>query len=252
VPDFTTILLPLLVFLVAILYSSVGFGGASSYLAVMSLFEVAPAVSATIALCLNILVAGIAFANYFRYGYLRVKLLWPFLVTSIPAAFIGGALNVSTPLYQLFLHAVLLYLALRILFFPKPEAKPDQEYTHPPLWLALVLGSLLGLVSGIVGIGGGIFLSPLIILAGWGSAKQAAACSAAFIVLNSISGLVGRLSGGTFFFGSLGWVLLPVGVAGGLIGSYLGARYLPGKNVQRLLAVILLIVILRYGIGLIG
>ena len=242
----------LVVFSVAVIYSSIGFGGASSYLAVMSLFNVVPASSATIALCLNILVAGIAFINYLRYGHLQVKLLVPFLVTSIPAAFVGGALKISFSLYQFLLHAVLLYVALRMLFFPKPEPRPEQAYNHLPIRLALMLGILLGLVSGIIGIGGGIFLSPLIILAGWGNAKQAAAVSAAFIVLNSISGLIGRLTGGTFMFGSLGWSLLPVGVVGGLIGSYLGARYLPGKNVQRILAVILLSVVLRYVIGLIG
>jgi uncharacterized membrane protein YfcA len=250
--DLRTILLPTLVFLVAILYSSVGFGGASSYLAVMSFFDVDPAVSATIALCLNILVAGIAFTNYALSGFLKLKVLLPFLLTSVPAAFVGGAVKIDLSVYQFLLHLVLLLVGLRIMFFPKPEAKPDQNNKHPPLGLALVLGILLGLVSGIVGIGGGIFLSPLIILAGWGSTKQAAACSAAFIVLNSISGLVGRVSGGTFVFSSFGWVLLPVGFVGGLIGSYLGARHLPVKKLQRFLAAILMIVVLRYGIGLIG
>ena len=249
--DLRTILLPALVFLVAILYSSVGFGGASSYLAVMSLFDVDPAVSSTIALCLNVLVAGIAFTNYSLSGFLKLNILLPFLLTSVPAAFIGGVVKINLSIYQFLLHLVLLLVAFRMMFFPKPEAKLDQPLKPPPLGLALVLGILLGLISGIVGIGGGIFLSPLIILAGWGSSKQAAASSAAFIVLNSISGLVGRVSGGSFVFSSFGWVLLPIGVAGGMIGSLLGARYLPGKNLQRFLAAILMIVVLRYGIGLI-
>jgi hypothetical protein len=245
------ILLPILVFLVAILYSSVGFGGATSYLAMMSLFEVSPALASTIALCLNILVASIAFGNYSLSGHLKISLLWPFLITSVPAAFLGGVLRINLSVYQFLLHLVLFFVALRILFFPKPDVRADHPPQPPKLGVALIFGILLGLVSGIVGIGGGVFLSPLIILAGWGSAKQAAASSAAFIVLNSISGLAGRISSGTFMFDSLGWVLLPVGVVGGLIGGYFGSRHLVGKNLQRFLASILLIVVLRYAIGLI-
>lgn len=246
-----TILLPILVFLVAILYSSVGFGGATSYLAMMSLFEVNPALASTIALCLNILVASIAFGNYSLSGHLKISLLWPFLITSVPAAYLGGVLKINFSVYQFLLHLVLFFVALRILFFPKPDVRADHPPQPPKLVVALIFGILLGLVSGIVGIGGGVFLSPLIFLAGWGSAKQAAASSAAFIVLNSISGLAGRVTSGAFVFDSLGWILLPVGVVGGLIGGYFGSRHLVSKNLQRFLASILLIVVLRYVIGLI-
>ena len=234
-----------LVLIASLLYSSVGFGGASSYLAAMSLFAVSPNFSATIALCLNILVAGIAFANYFRHGHLRPHLLWPFLITSIPAAFVGGALKVEQSTYQLLLNVVLLFVAMRLLFYPKAETPAGQKFVRPGWVVALSVGALIGIVSGIVGIGGGIFLSPIIVLSGWGNAKHAAASSAAFIVLNSISGLIGRAWGGTFTFGVLGAILIPIGVIGGLVGSLWGARYLPNRSLQRVLAVVLLIIISR-------
>jgi hypothetical protein len=161
-----------MVFLIAPLYSSIGFGGASSYLAVMSLFDVPPMISATIALSLNILVAGIGFINYNGEGYFRPRLLWPFLVTSIPAAFLGGALRVSAPLYKFLLNAVLIYVAIRLIWASKSGALKPIRSTQPKIWLALFASVVLGLVSGIVGVGGGIFLSPLIVLAGWGMPKK--------------------------------------------------------------------------------
>ena len=237
-----------LAFCVAFLYSSVGFGGASGYLAVMSLFNITARVASTTALVLNVCVAGVAFANYYRHGYLRWRLLWPFLITSIPAAFVGGALPVKQLTYQMLLNGILLFAGLRLLLLAQPQVEPEVE-VRPPLWLMLFIGLVLGLISGIVGIGGGIFLSPLIVLARWGTAKLAAACAAGFIVLNSVSGLVGRASGGMLDLGSLGVILIPIGFIGGLLGSYLGAHYLGGRGVQRLLGIILLIVALRFWLG---
>lgn len=234
-----------LVFLVAVLYSSIGFGGASSYLAVMSLFNVTPAFASTIALTLNILVAGIAFLNYYRRKFFRWDLLWQFLVTSIPAAFLGGMIKLSPSLYALLLDGVLLYVALRLFLMPSTTHSEDESFQSPKTIIALAAGAILGLMSGMIGIGGGIFLSPLIILAKWGTAKQAAAVSAAFIVINSLSGLIGRALSGSLDYGTYGIIFVAVGIVGGYLGSYWGSKRLSSRGVQILLGVVLLVVVGR-------
>ena len=234
------------------LYSSVGLGGASSYLVVMSYFAISPNFSSTIALTLNIMVAGVAFTNYFKNGHFRFRLLLPFLVTSIPAALIGGLIKIELPLYQLGLNIVLLFVSFRLLFFVRPEGGDHQNFQKINYTLASIIGVVLGLVSGIIGIGGGIFLSPLIILTKWGNAKQAAATSAAFIVLNSLSGLIGRALGHSLEMGSFGIEMVLIGLIGGIIGSLVGARYLPNRTVQRLLGAVMLLLVMRYGISLIN
>jgi uncharacterized membrane protein YfcA len=242
-------LLPFLVFCVAFLYSSVGFGGATSYLAIMSIFAIPAAVASSTALTLNTFVASTAFATYTRQGHLKPKLLLPLLITSVPAAFLGATLPLTQSFYALLLNSLLLIVGVRMLLLPKLETRAMQE-ALPSRWVLLLCGAILGLVSGMVGIGGGVFLSPLIVLAGWGSAKQAAAASAAFIVFNSISGLAGRAWAGTLSYGEMGWILIPIGLIGGLLGSSLGARYLSGKGVQRVLGVIMVLVAVRYGISM--
>lgn len=230
---------------VAFLYASVGFGGGSGYLAVMSLFDIPARIAASTALSLNVIVAGVAFINYERHGHFRARLLWPFALASIPAAFVGGVLPLGQLAYQLLLNAVLLYVALRLLL--TNDASLFRRPVQAPSWpVALASGAVLGLLSGMLGIGGGIFLSPLIVLAGWGEPKQAAASSAGFILLNSLSGLAGRALGGGLEFGSSGVLLLVLGAAGGLAGSFLGARYLSGRAVRRLLGVILLVAVARF------
>jgi uncharacterized membrane protein YfcA len=224
--------------LIAMLYASVGFGGATGYLAVMSLFGIEPQVMASTALVLNVIVAGISFVTYFRAGHLRRNLLLPFIVTSIPAAFIGGSFKIADHIYSILLYAVLTFVAVRLLFFSRKQDE-ERELRPVPLWLALVIGLVIGLLSGMVGIGGGIFLSPIILYARWGNSKQAAAVAAAFIVLNSVSGLFGRLTGGTF---SLDWFsvsLIPFGVAGALAGSWLGAQRISGLNLRRALGMVM-------------
>ena len=242
-------LLAALIAVVAFLYASVGFGGASGYLAVMSQFGIAPITMVSTALILNIVVASIAFINYTRAGHLVKRLLIPFLVTSVPAAFLGGYCKLTDEAYYLLLYAVLTYVMLRMLF-ARPEPQSGTEDLRPfPLWLALVCGAGIGLLSGMVGIGGGVFLSPLIILARWGTPKQAAATAAGFIVLNSISGLVGRVLGGNFVLGIFGVSLLPVGLIGALAGSFLGARHFSGLWTRRILGVVLLIAIVNFVVG---
>ncbi len=239
------------VFAIAFLYSSVGFGGASGYLAAMSFFALAPAFMSTTALILNVLVASIAFIAYWRAGHLSLHLLLPFLVTSVPAAFLGGYLRIDEELYRALLYLALTYVGLRLLFFHRLQVERAGQRPIPRLGLA-VSGLLIGLLSGILGLGGGIFLSPLIILTGWGTVQQAAASSAAFIVINSLSGLAGRWLGGNFVFGLLGWTLLPVGLLGALLGSRLGSRRLSGTALHRLLGLVLLLAALRYFLGLAG
>lgn len=245
------LLLYLLVFVVAVLYSSAGFGGASGYLLAMSFFDIPANVMSSTALVLNVFVSTISFTSYFRAGHFRPKLLFPFLITSIPAAFLGGLFELSEQTYAVLLYAVLTYLALRMTFFPVFSDKADWTRRPVPLWAALTSGAVIGLLSGMIGIGGGIFLSPLIILLGWGSSKQAAASAGAFIAINSVSGLVGRFANGTFSLGEFGIPLLVVGLVGALIGSQLGAVRLSGANVRRALGVILVIAVGTYWVNLI-
>lgn len=239
-------LLFILVFIVAVLYSSAGFGGASGYLLSMSFFGIPANILSSTALVMNILVSAISFTNYFRAGHFRPNLLIPFLITSIPAAFLGGTFKLSEQTYSILLYVILTYLALRMTFFPVLSDKADWSPRPVPLWAALTSGAVIGLLSGMIGIGGGIFLSPLIILLGWGNAKQAAASSGAFIAINSVSGLVGRLAGGTFSFGEFGVPLLAVGLVGALIGGRLGAVKFSGANVRRVLGIILTIAVGTY------
>lgn len=224
--------------LIAFLYASVGFGGATGYLAVMSFFGIPAQVMASLALVLNILVASISFSSFYRAGHFRHGLILPFLVTSIPAAFIGGYLKITDQTYSILLYAVLTFVAMRLLFFSRKQ--DDSQPLRPVvLTLALVVGLGIGLLSGMVGIGGGIFLSPIIIYARWGTAKQASAVAAGFIVLNSISGLTGRLLGGTFVLDYFSLSLVPVGVIGALVGSALGAQHLSGVNLRRALGLVM-------------
>ena len=227
-----------LVPLIAFLYSSVGFGGATGYLAVMSLFGVSPQVMASTALLLNILVAGISFSAFYRAGHLRKTLLVPFLVTSIPAAFMGGFFKITDNTYSVLLYAVLTFVAVRLLFFSRKQ-DDDRPLGRLPRKWALVIGLGIGLLSGMVGIGGGIFLSPIIIFARWGTSKQASTVAAAFILLNSLSGLAGRFFGGTFELDSFSLSLIPLGLAGALLGSYWGAIRFTGQTVRRALGAVM-------------
>lgn len=224
--------------LIAFLYASVGFGGATGYLAVMSLFGIEPKVMASTALVLNVIVASISFSTYFRAGHLRRDLLLPFIVTSIPAAFIGGSFTLADHIYSILLYAVLTFVAIRLVFFSKKQDE-GQALRPVPFWLALIIGVIIGLLSGMVGIGGGIFLSPIILYARWGNSKQAATVAAAFIVLNSISGLLGRLTGGTFTLDAFSISLIPFGVIGALAGSWIGAQRISSLNLRRALGMVM-------------
>ena len=224
-------------FLVAFLYSSVGHGGASGYLAVLSLLAVPHPEKAASALCLNLLVAGVSAYSFFRAKYFSWKLTWPFLAASVPAAFAGGFLRVSPVLYDWLLAGVLLWAGVRLFLDPGADAMTP---VYPvSLKVSLPAGGAIGLVSGIVGVGGGIFLSPLLVLSGWADPKTAAASSALFILVNSASGLCGRWFRGGLLLSSYLTVMTAAAFLGALAGASLGARRLSSRWLKRLLAVVL-------------
>lgn len=246
----TAIALALCFLTVAILYSSVGHGGASGYLAVMTLLAIDTPLMRPVALCLNVLVASIATVQFYRAGHFKLALCCPFALASIPAAALGGAVTLPAHIYRPIIGVVLLFSAWRLAatsFKPRPKpdapAAPMHQPTPPPRPVALGVGAALGLLSGLTGTGGGIFLSPLLLLAGWADAKRTAAVSAAFILVNSISGLAGYFSKHEPPEGLYPWIV-PwglVAIVGGAVGSSLGARRLPSPILKRLLAVVLLV-----------
>ncbi len=229
--------LSILMAAVAALYSSVGHGGASGYLAVMSFVILDPPLMSTTALLLNVLVAGIGTLQFSRAGHFSWKLALPFAVLSVPFAFIGGLMKISTVTYSLLLAAVLLFTSFRFFQLTSPR---EEQSVPPSKTVALSAGGAIGLLSGIVGVGGGIFLSPVMILMKWASTKQTAAISAFFIVVNSIAGLGGRFLRGGLEVGYI-WPFVLAAAVGGLIGSYFGASRFTSKLLRQLLGVVLLI-----------
>lgn len=228
-----------LVFLSALLYASVGHGGASAYLAVMALWGVSPAIMRPTALVLNLLVSSIAFLRFSRAGDFRFRLLWPFAMTSIPLAFVGGRIVLPTNVYRPLLGAILLYAAYRLVRGAPTPASAVRE--SPPLLLALLLGAGIGLLSGLTGVGGGIFLSPLLLLMGWADAGRTAATSSAFILVNSVAGLAGQTAASIPVFHGHTPVLAPIAAVGGWLGAEYGARRINRPAFRRLLALVLTI-----------
>jgi uncharacterized protein len=234
----TIALLAALIFAVALMYSTVGHAGASGYLAAMALFGVAPAVMKPTALTLNILVSLVAATKFYRAGFFTWRVFWPFAVTSIPASFIGGSITLPGHIYKLIVGIVLLYSALRLFLIAK---RPDSEKPkQAPLLIALTLGAALGLLSGLTGVGGGIFLSPLLLLMGWARTKETAAVSAVFILVNSTAGLLGHVSAVAAVPRAI-FLWAPLAVIGGWIGSELGTRKLPIPRIRQWLAVVLIL-----------
>lgn len=229
----------LLFVLVALLYASVGHGGASGYLALFTLFGITTPAIAPVVLVLNIIVASTSFWHYRAKGHFSARMLIPFVTLSIPFAFIGGALHISERLFALILGIALLMSALRIITL-RGNQPNDRQPSDKTLWLfGLPTGAILGMLSGITGIGGGVFLSPVLVLTGWASVKQSAALASAFIVVNSIGGLIGQLTRTSLSLEAL-LPLVAVVVVGGAIGSYLGATRLSHRWLQVILSIVLL------------
>jgi hypothetical protein len=227
-----------LILVAATLYSCVGHAGASAYLTIMALASVDAQVMKPTALGLNVLVALIASVRFYRAGCFSWTLLWPFAVTSVPAAVAGGFLTLPTTLYRQVVGIVLLYAAYRL--FRGHSATEGVTIRPPPRVLALALGAGVGLLSGLTGVGGGIFLSPLLLLAGWADPRRTAGVSAVFILVNSLAGLAGHLAAIPHLPATIApWAV--AAIIGGVLGSEIGSRRLEMRKLRRVLALVLLV-----------
>lgn len=226
-----------LLFIVAFLYASVGHGGASGYLALMALFSFTPSVMKSSSLILNIFVSFISFYQYYKGDHFKWKLFWPFIITSIPASFVGAYITLDALIYKRILGVLLVFPILRLFGALGKESDDIKEVRW--IW-ALLIGAIIGLLSGMIGIGGGIILSPVILLLHWGNMKQTAAVSALFIFVNSIAGLSGLLLKGTVIDNHV-YIWLLVAIAGGMAGAYFAKQQFSNKMLKILLAVVLVI-----------
>ena len=226
--------------LAAFVYASVGHGGASAYLAAMALAGIAPSEMRPAALALNVLVSAMATVKFWRAGHFRWRLFWPFAVTSIPLAYVGGALVLPGAAYKVLVGVVLLHAGWQ-LWRSGRGGDEMRAVREVPLALAMAVGAVLGLLSGLTGVGGGIFLSPLLLLLGWAGTKQTSAVSAPFILVNSIAALAAGVVAKGFDFP--GW--LPLLAAAVLVGGWFGAEYgsrrFANPVVRRFLGVVLLV-----------
>lgn len=232
-------LLALILFLaLATLYSSVGHAGASGYLAVMALLSFAPETIKPTSLVLNIAVAGIASWRYLRAGCFDAKVFWPLALVAIPMAFIGGGLQLPAQAFRVV--AGVFLLASAVLMAWRAWVRPQEVEPRPmPRWTAAVIGLPIGLFSGIIGVGGGIFLSPILIAGRWAALRHVSGIAALFILVNSIAGLIGQYSTGLVLEPFLPWWLLAV-VAGGLVGSYFGVSRFGARAILTALFLVLL------------
>ncbi len=234
-------ILPLLFFAVAFIYSTVGFAGGSSYLLVLTLAGFTHTQSAPIALICNLVVSSVGFFHFYKAGHFRFRLVLPFMALSIPLAFVGAHVPLKKEVFYILLGACLAFAGLR-LFLLRSGSADKREITTKRLWsLGLPAGALMGFFSGLVGIGGGIFLSPFLILTGLATLGEASAAASFFIFVNSLSGLAGKLQNGLALTPNL-WLLAFSAFLGGWIGSRLGSHHLPLIKLQRILAGLVLFI----------
>lgn len=226
-----------LLFFVAFLYSSVGHGGASGYLALMAIFAISPDVMKPTALLLNLFVSFTSFIQFYRGKYFNWKLFLPFAMASVPMAYAGGLIKIELALYKKILGIFLLLPIIRLLFFPNAQVA---ELKKANTWLSIIIGAAIGFLSGLIGIGGGIILSPVILLLKWADQKQTAAISALFIFVNSLAGLAGQLKKGIHFSGDM-YAYVAIAFAGGLAGAYFGAMKFGQNILKYLLAIVLML-----------
>ena len=224
-----------LLFFVALLYASVGHGGASGYLALMAIFGFSQTVMKPTSLLLNLFVSAVSFFQFYRGRHFRWNIFIPFALASVPMSFVGGLIHVDNNIYKKVLGLLLLFPIIRFFFFQNADPK---EFREPNSVLSLLIGGLIGFLSGMIGIGGGIILSPILLLLKWTDQKQTAAISAIFIFVNSVAGLAGQLIKGVQFSQNMiGYVI--VAFAGGLCGAYLGALKFPQTILKYVLACVL-------------
>ena len=233
----------------AVLYSSVGFGGGSTYLALLLIWGIPYFVFPVIALSCNIIVVSGNCFNYIRAGNLNLKLLIPYLIGSVPLAFIGGSLTIEKTLFEIFLFIVLAVAGTLLLFNFKSYDDKEESYKKIPTVVAIIIGSILGFVSGIVGIGGGIFLSPILFLIKAGRPKHIVTATSLFILINSVSGIIGQLTKSEVLNEiSNYWYLLAAVFIGGQLGNFLNLKIFPTRILALLTAVLVLFVSIRIGL----
>jgi len=224
--------------LAAFVYASVGHGGASAYIAAMALAGLAPTEMRPIALTLNVLVSSLATWKFWRAGHFRWRLFWPFAAVSIPFAYLGGAITLPGQIYKVVVGLVLVYAGWQLWrsFRAGDEMRAVRD---PAIPLAMAIGAAMGLLAGLTGVGGGIFLSPLVLMLGWAGTKQTSAVAAPFILVNSLAGLAAGFVAGTAVLPQATWVLAAVVVVGGWLGAEYGSRRFANPVVRRVLAVVL-------------
>lgn len=233
----SSILFYILLFFVAFLYASVGHGGASGYLALMAIFGIAPDVMKPTALLLNLFVSLTSFIQFYRGQHFKWKLFLPFAIASIPMAYVGGLVTVDAMVYKKILGLLLIIPIARFLFFRNITI---DELKKPNIFLSLLIGAVIGLLSGLIGIGGGIILSPVLLLLKWSDMKQTAAISALFIFVNSIAGLAGQLTKGIQFSNDM-YGYVAVAFVGGIFGAYFGSIRFKQDILKYMLAIVLMV-----------
>lgn len=235
--DTTYFLFLSLLFIVSFLYSSVGHGGASGYLALMALFGMAPAMMKSSALIMNICVSLVSFIHYYRSGHFKWKLFFPFAIVSVPASFLGAMVTVDADIYKKVLGALLIFPVLRLLGVFGKDTEEKKNLNH---LIAILLGISIGFLSGMIGIGGGIILSPVILLFHWANMKETAAISALFIFVNSVSALGGLFVKGISIDTSV-YLWIAITLAGGFAGAYFGSKKMKNPVLKKILAAVLLL-----------
>ena len=245
------IILSILFFVTAILYASVGFGGGSTYLALLLIWDIPYYIFPVIALMCNIFVVSGNSFNYIRAGNFNSKLLVPYLIGSIPLAYFGGSLSIEKDLFEIFLFVVLIVAGALLLINFKSYDDNEKSYKNIPIFISIMVGGFLGFISGVVGIGGGIFLSPILFLLRAGKPKHIVTTASLFILINSISGVMGQLSKNNVLIEiSNYWYLILVVIIGGQIGNLLNLKIFPARVLALVTSCLVIFVAVRMGLKL--
>ena len=245
------IILSIFFFITAIFYSSVGFGGGSTYLALMLIWDIPYYIFPILALICNIIVVSGNSINYVRSGNLNLKLLTPYLIGSIPFAFFGASISISKELFEILLFVILIIAGIFLLIESKSFNDDQIKINSIPKIISLLIGSIIGFTSGIIGIGGGIFLSPILFLMKAGYPKQIATTASLFILINSIFGVAGQLTKDIVFHEFLNfWPLFITVLIGGQIGNFLNIKFLSGKTLAIITSLLVIFVAMRMGLRL--
>ena len=242
------IILSILFFVTAILYSSVGFGGGSTYLALLLIWGIPYSIFPILALSCNIIVVSGNCLNYIRAGNLNLKLLIPYLIGSVPFAFLGGSLTVEKKIFEILLFVILSLAGTLLLINFKSYDEENKIFKKIPTFFSILIGGILGFFSGVVGIGGGIFLSPVLFLLKVAKPKQIVTAASLFILINSVSGIIGHLTKATVLNEIQSyWFLLLTVLIGGQVGNFLNLKVFPARILALITSSLVLFVALRMG-----